>query len=145
MKTTKTTWCAVLTIGLACVTILTVGCGPVNVIVGGGGPVAGPSPMPPAGPALRMFHPVGGQTWHLGHNYTINWGAAPFVHRVRVYLSRNNGASWQYIGWAHAHPGTKVWHVPNMAAYLTHHARIRIVDMNNPANHSTSHMFRIVP
>ncbi len=143
MKTTKTTLCAILTIGLACVTVVTMGCGPVNVVVGSGGPVAGPSPTP--GPALRVFRPVSGQRWHLGHTYTIRWHAAPFVHRVRLYLSRNNGASWQYIGWAHAHPGAKTWHVPPMAGYLTNHARIRIVDMDNPSTRATSHRFRIVP
>jgi hypothetical protein len=99
---------------------------------------------PPSTNTVYTISPKGGQSWAMGKPMKLAWHAPANIHKVRLEISTNNGASWKYIGYAIASKTQSTWTIPLQQQYLTNHARFRITDFNNPKNGTTTGTFRII-
>ncbi len=62
-------------------------------------------------PGLRMDYPNGGESFLVGDDETIAWTTTGPVGTVELHISRDNGASWEFIQGGLAARGTHVWTV----------------------------------
>lgn len=95
---------------------------------------------------LQLRAPRQGETWFLGGEQVIAWQASRNVDRVQIQFSLDNGQTWRRTGLPFAldaDDGQYVVDIPARQQFLTDAARIRIVDVDNPATSVTSRPFRI--
>ena len=94
--------------------------------------------------ALNLLSPVGGETWTVGANATLQWGGPKFID---VYISLQGGNSWQLLlqniaGTAFGDTWQYSFQVPH---FPTHYAKVKLVyagyDPNSPLNYALSDTF----
>lgn len=95
---------------------------------------------------IDLVAPRRGETWLLGNQHVIAWRASRGVQRVQIQYSLDNGRTWQRGGLPlsiDADDRQYVVDLPAQQGFLTNAARIRVLDVDNPATHVTSEAFRI--
>jgi hypothetical protein len=87
------------------------------------------------GGSVTVLSPNGGEAWTIGSKRTIQWQADGIIGKVRIELSRDNGASWGLIGTSIAGAGAKSWKVKGLT---TAQALIRMSSVLDPDAVDTS-------
>jgi hypothetical protein len=84
----------------------------------------------PAAASINVTSPNGGENWVIGSTQAINWSSISVTGRVKIELSRDDGATWTTIVGSTANDGTRDWRVSGPA---TTSARIKVTSNSNPA------------
>ncbi len=79
---------------------------------------------------IQVTSPDKGHDWLWGEVQKITW-LAPRVRKVRIEYSVDNGKNWSSLAEATPNDGEYVWEVPALESDAF---RIRITDLDNPAN-----------
>jgi hypothetical protein len=100
-----------------------------------------------ANAVIALNSPTGsGITLYGNQSYTIKWVAASSISNVRIELSTDGGVNYltpPIVAATPASSGSYVWTVPNIS---TTQARIRVSNVANPAqNSSSSNNITIIP
>jgi hypothetical protein len=102
--------------------------------------------FPGLAPSITVTAPDGGESWSIGTPQNITWTSNDIItanDNVRIYLSRDSGATWKTIIKSTPHDGTHTWKVKGPAKTTV---RIKICSVNYPAICDKSDAdFSIVP
>jgi hypothetical protein len=97
----------------------------------------------PAAASINVTSPNGSENWVIGSTQAITWSSISVTGRVKIELSRDDGATWSTIIGSTANDGTKNWKVSGPA---TGSARIKVTSILYPAVFDISDAsFTIVP
>ena len=90
---------------------------------------------------LKLLEPNGGEEFISGEKVDILWESTEIVE-VNIYISYNNGASWEILTSDLSSTGIWEWPVP---AFVSNQARIKVEDADGATLFDTSDMpFRII-
>jgi len=84
----------------------------------------------PAAASINVTSPNGGENWVIGSTQAITWSSISVNGRVKIELSRDDGATWTTITGSTANDGNRDWRVTGPA---TTNARIKMTSNSNPA------------
>jgi len=84
----------------------------------------------PEAVSINVTSPNGGENWVIGSTQAITWSSISVTGRVKIELSRDDGATWTTIIASTANDGTRDWRVSGPA---TTSARIKVTSNSNPA------------
>jgi hypothetical protein len=91
-------------------------------------------------PALALHRPIGGTTFGIGRNNTVQWTMRGVTGGVRIDLSRDDGESWTSLSDEVENVGFFDW---TGAGQATSRARIRVSSLAKPELTQTSATFAI--
>jgi hypothetical protein len=97
----------------------------------------------PAAASINVTSPNGGENWVIGSTQAITWSSISVTGRVKIELSRNDGATWTTIIFSTSDDGNRNWGVTGPA---TTSARIKVTSISSPAVYDISDAsFTIAP
>ncbi|MGH7768350.1 MAG: FG-GAP repeat domain-containing protein [Candidatus Binatia bacterium] len=103
--------------------------------------------FPGAAPSITVTAPDGGESWPIGSDQDITWTSTDITTQnndnVRIYISRDGGATWKILDRITPNDGLQTWKVKGPAEP---NARIKVCSVNFPAICDTSGAdFGIIP
>jgi hypothetical protein len=97
----------------------------------------------PVVPSINVTSPNGGESWVIGSIQAITWSSISITGRVKIELSRDDGATWRTIVRSTVDDGTRNWRV---SGPVTERARIKVTSISGPATFDISDAsFTIAP
>ncbi len=78
---------------------------------------------------LHLVRPNGGEKLRSGSSYTISWEAHPEIEKIRIWLSTDDGYTWEIIKDNAENTGSWTWDVPDI---LSDQCILKLEKQGNP-------------